>query len=100
VQCRLQSPRLLSALPLQRHSPYSSAALPAAAQSLASIYRGEGFLFVSIDSMRMEYSPDSLQAAVTIYVTEGERFLLGRLSITGATRWPEMNFALVYDQNR
>jgi outer membrane protein insertion porin family len=81
--------RLLSALPLQRHSPYSSAALPAAAQSLASIYRGEGFLFVSIDSMRMEYSPDSLQAAVTIYVTEGERFLLGRLSITGATRWPE-----------
>ena len=39
--------------------------------------------------MRMEYSPDSLQAAVTIYVTEGERFLLGRLSITGATRWPE-----------
>jgi outer membrane protein insertion porin family len=81
--------RLLSALPVQRHSPYSSAALQASARVLAILYRGEGFLFVSIDSMRTEYTVDSLQATITIYLTEGERFVLGRLSISGAAHWPE-----------
>ena len=81
--------RLLSALPVQRRSPYGSAALQTATQVLAALYRGEGFLFVYIDSMRTEYTVDSLQATITIYLTEGERFVLGRLSISGAAHWPE-----------
>jgi outer membrane protein insertion porin family len=62
---------------------YSRAKLNAALESLRSFYMARGYLDFKIDSTQVAMSPDKESIALTINVTEGERFVVSRIALQG-----------------
>ena len=50
---------------------------------IQSRYYSEGYLLFKVDSFRVTVASDSSAAKLTIYLSEGPRLLIGRISITG-----------------
>ncbi len=62
---------------------YSRTKLNADLETLRSYYLARGFLEFRIDSTQVAISPDKQEIAVTINVTEGERFVVSEIQLEG-----------------
>ena len=62
---------------------YSRTKLNADLESLRSYYLARGYLEFRIDSTQVAISPDKQEIAVTINVTEGERFVVSDIQLEG-----------------
>ena len=62
---------------------YSRAKLSADTESLRSYYLSRGYLEFKIDSTQVAISPDKQDIAITINITEGERFLVSGIKLEG-----------------
>ena len=62
---------------------YSRAKLNADIESLRSYYLSRGYLEFRIDSTQVAISPDKQGIAVTVNVTEGERFVVSSVKLEG-----------------
>ena len=62
---------------------YSRTKLNADIESLRSYYLSRGYLEVRIDSTQVAISPDKQGIAVTVNVTEGERFVVSSVKLEG-----------------
>ncbi len=57
--------------------------IKAGISQIQSRYYSEGYLLFKVDSFRVAVASDSSAAKLTIYLSEGPRLLIGRISITG-----------------
>ncbi len=62
---------------------YSRTKLNADLESLRSYYLSRGYLEFRIDSTQVAISPDKQEIAVTINITEGERFVVSDIQLEG-----------------
>jgi outer membrane protein insertion porin family len=62
---------------------YSRTKLNADLESLRSYYLSRGYLEFRIDSTQVAISPDKQEIAVTINITEGERFVVSEIQLEG-----------------
>ena len=62
---------------------YSRTKLNADLESLRSYYLARGYLEFRIDSTQVAISPDKQEIAVTINITEGERFVVSDIQLEG-----------------
>ena len=62
---------------------YSRTKLNADLESLRSYYLARGFLEFRIDSTQVAMSPDKQEMAITINITEGERFVVSGVRLEG-----------------
>jgi outer membrane protein insertion porin family len=62
---------------------YSRAKLTAAQEALRSFYLARGYLDFKIDSTQVAMAPDKESIALTMNVTEGDRFVLSGVSLQG-----------------
>jgi outer membrane protein insertion porin family len=62
---------------------YSRTKLNADLESLRSYYLSRGYLEFRIDSTQVAISPDKQDIAVTINITEGERFVVSEIQLEG-----------------
>ena len=62
---------------------YSRAKLNADIESLRSYYLSRGYLEFKIDSTQVAISPDKQSIAITLNVTEGERFVVSGIKLEG-----------------
>ncbi len=62
---------------------YSRTKLNADLEALKSFYLSRGFLEFRIDSTQVSISPDKREMAITINVTEGERFVVSGVKLEG-----------------
>lgn len=62
---------------------YSRTKLNADLESLRSFYLARGYLEFRIDSTQVAISPDKQEIAVTINITEGERFVVSEIQLEG-----------------
>lgn len=62
---------------------YSRTKLNADLESLRSYYLARGFLEFRIDSTQVAISPDKQDIAITINITEGERFVVSDIQLEG-----------------
>jgi len=62
---------------------YSRTKLNADLESLRSFYLARGFLEFRIDSTQVAISPDKQEIAITINITEGERFVVSDIQLEG-----------------
>ena len=62
---------------------YARTKLNADLESLKSFYLSRGFLEFRIDSTQVAMSPDKQEMAITINVTEGERFVVSGVKLEG-----------------
>jgi outer membrane protein insertion porin family len=62
---------------------YSRAKLNAALEALRSFYMTRGYLDFKIDSTQVAMSPDKETIALTINITEGERFVVSSIALQG-----------------
>jgi len=62
---------------------YSRTKLNADLESLRSFYLARGFLEFRIDSTQVAISPDKQDIAITINITEGERFVVSDIQLEG-----------------
>ncbi|MCX6136139.1 MAG: BamA/TamA family outer membrane protein [Ignavibacteriales bacterium] len=84
---RISEARLLRAIPLQRRSIYTPSLVTSSVDALLIVYRGEGFVTASVDSVVAEMNEDSSGVAIVFSLTEGNCLLLGRFSIHGVSLW-------------
>ncbi|MFH1550527.1 MAG: BamA/TamA family outer membrane protein [Planctomycetota bacterium] len=52
-------------------------------ERVANFYRSEGFLNVLVGVEKLEFSEDRSEMYITIYIEEGQRFSLGRITFAG-----------------
>ena len=62
---------------------YSRTKLNADIESLRSFYLTQGYLEFKVDSTQVAITPDKQGMAITINVTEGERFVVSRIKLAG-----------------
>jgi outer membrane protein insertion porin family len=62
---------------------YSRTKLNADIESLRSFYLTQGYLEFKVDSTQVAISPDKQSMAITINVTEGDRFVVSRIKLAG-----------------
>ncbi len=62
---------------------YARAKLNADIETLRSYYLSRGYLEVKVDSTQVAISPNKQDIAITINVTEGERFVVSSIKING-----------------
>ena len=62
---------------------YSRTKLNADLESLRSYYLARGYLEFRIDSTQVAISPDKQEIAITINITEGERFVVSEIQLEG-----------------
>jgi len=62
---------------------YSRTKLNSDIETLRSYYLARGFLEFRVDSTQVDISPDKQTIAITINVTEGERFVVSRIKMAG-----------------
>lgn len=62
---------------------YARAKLNADIETLRSYYLARGYLEVKVDSTQVAISPNKQDIAITINITEGERFIVSSIKING-----------------
>ena len=62
---------------------YSRAKLSADTESMRSFYLSRGYLEFKVDSTQVAISPDKQDIAITLNITEGERFLVSGVKLEG-----------------
>ena len=62
---------------------YSRAKLSADTESMRSFYLSRGYLEFKVDSTQVAISPDKQDIAITLNITEGERFLVSGIKLEG-----------------
>ena len=62
---------------------YSRTKLNADIESLRSFYLTKGYLEFKVDSTQVAISPDKQGMAITINITEGERFVVSKIKLAG-----------------
>jgi outer membrane protein assembly factor BamA len=85
---RISDTRLLRSIPLQRRSVYTTSLISSSVDALLTLYRGEGYIGASVDSVSTEMNRDSSEMSVAFFVTEGARLLLEKFTIHGVSLWP------------
>ncbi|MHC4195056.1 MAG: outer membrane protein assembly factor BamA [Planctomycetota bacterium] len=76
-----EAERLREELKLERGQPYSRQRVGFDIERLLKVYREMGFLDVQVEHSRSFTSPDKVD--VQFSITEGERFRIGQINITG-----------------
>ena len=71
---------------------YSRTKLNADLESLRSYYLARGYLEFRIDSTQVAISPDKQEIAITINITEGERFVVSDIQLEGNYLGKEEDF--------
>lgn len=66
-----------------KSNQYSRAKLNADLETLRSYYLSRGYLEFHIDSTQVAISPDRQDLAVTVNITEGEKFVVSGVKLTG-----------------
>jgi outer membrane protein insertion porin family len=66
-----------------KSNQYSRTKLNADIESLRSYYLARGYLEFKIDSTQVAISPDKRDITITINITEGERFVVSKISMVG-----------------
>ena len=69
-------------------TPYVESRVAAAVASTAALYLGAGFRRAEVGPARVSFSPDRAIASVVVPVTEGLRYRVARLDISGQTAIP------------
>ena len=68
---------------LSKRDQYSKPRLAADLETLRAYYLDRGYINFQIDSTQVSISPDKQDVYITINVTEGERFHISRIELTG-----------------
>ena len=68
---------------------YAREKLKADLESLESLYKDSGFVNFNIDSTQVSISPDKEGVFITVNITEGERYTVGDVELSGDLVLPE-----------
>jgi outer membrane protein insertion porin family len=71
-----------------KHDQYSRERLAADLESLRSFYLNNGYLDFAVDSTQVSISPDRKDIFVTINITEGERYTVSGVNLSGTLLLP------------
>ena len=71
---------------------YSRTKLNADIETLRSFYLTQGYLEFKVDSTQVAISPDKQGMAITVNVTEGERFVVSKIKLAGNYLGKEQEF--------
>ncbi len=72
-----------------KNDQYSRQKLTADLESLRSFYMNQGFLEFNIDSTQVSISPDKRDIYITTNITEGEKYNVGEIKVSGDLIIPE-----------
>jgi outer membrane protein assembly complex protein YaeT len=69
--------------------PYTTDEISAGVDRVRGLYLSKGYLKVTIDASKAQLSKDGTQADVTVHITEGPVFTIGKITFSGDTLFPE-----------
>ncbi len=75
--------------PFSNANEYSQVKLAADIETLRSYYQDRGFIRFDVDSTQVSISPDKREIFIVINIREGDRYLLGNISVEGADDIPQ-----------